>query len=791
MFKFHTKQNMLTSSKVSWRWLIASCLIWSGLIIAVQESAVGNYLESHLARPVDFHIRDAAGKSPTLSPRLKIYAIDDSTVGKLGVTVLGLDVWADMINLLVKNRPSAIFIDGMFSLAEDTTGKFKAALASARANHVDVNVGAYFAPFSLKYRDPLELNRPEYQLSNMVGEGATGESLESALPTIVDHRQWFGYGPSLSLRPYIANIGHIIYTDDGHVAPLVRMGDNSALGHLSFYAARDRRIEHNKLVLDGRILPLDSTGSVTVNMPNPALIADAMTPLRTLVELIELGRLSSKVKADDVVLILPLMFTGNVDFHQSPYGYVPGGYILTAMISSVLTGQWLKPLIGAVGLSVILTLLGGFLGMYLSAVLFWIAVAVVMTAGFVASEYLFVYQGMVVPWIFPIVGFFANAITLFAEKTRVGERRTEALRQALEGSVGPTELKHLLLSPDGINFDARERIVTLMFIDIVGFSRIAENMLPRIAFEHLKTMLSTLGETVHEFGGVIDKTLGDGLLCYFGYRFDADTSSPDHAEKALQCALKIQNENLKRNIEAAEHGEPVYPLRIGINTSSVYLGDLGSHNRVDFTVVGNGVNFAKRLEGACEMHSVLLGATTYALVKNIGLPAAATTRRQIRIKHHSELVEAYEYDPFFDRQPLRREAVEGFRKCANIDRIDRRWQVSDPTRIQLTCDFGLAELVNFSYTGVSIRLKQLLVRGTRMTMSIDSGGGALHALLSQEGMNVLHGEVRWGYADGTDFVHGIFITNVTTQQSDTLVQYLCEFALSWEQADEQVGPKAV
>ena len=78
-----------------------------------------------------------------------------------------------------------------------------------------------------------------------------------------------------------------------------------------------------------------------------------------------------------------------------------------------------------------------------------------------------------------------------------------------------------------------------------------------------------------------------------------------------------------------------------------------------------------------------------------------------------------------------------------------------------------------------------------MTMSIDSGGGALHALLVQEGMNVLHGEVRWGYADGTDFVHGIFITNVTSQQSDTLVQYLCEFALSWEQADEKVGPKAV
>jgi class 3 adenylate cyclase len=324
-----------------------------------------------------------------------------------------------------------------------------------------------------------------------------------------------------------------------------------------------------------------------------------------------------------------------------------------------------------------------------------------------------------------------------------------------------------------------------MFIDVVGFSLIAEKMLPRAAFENLKSMLARVGETVHEHGGVIDKTLGDGLLCYFGYRFDRDTTSPDHAEKALLCARKIQEDNILRNIQAAENNEPVYPLRIGINTASCYLGDLGSESRIDFTLVGNGVNFAKRLEGACEMHSVLLGATTYDLVRGILLSDKHFSRRLIQIKHHSELVEAYEFDPFVDQQELRKVATHGFRKCVNVERVEIRRPVPESSRIGVATDFGAGRLVNFSQKGLALSLPQLLAKGTRLSIMLDTPGGALRTQLAKDNLDVLHGEVRWGYAEGDRFVHGIAIGNLTESQGRALLQTLIEFVFAGQKPSDQ------
>jgi class 3 adenylate cyclase len=487
-------------------------------------------------------------------------------------------------------------------------------------------------------------------------------------------------------------------------------------------------------------------------------------------------RALATLAADDVVVLLPLMYVGNSDVKFTPIGDLPGGFLVASSINSVLTGEWLKPVAGGDALVILLALLGVVLGVNFGVAAFWVTLVGGVATGVLASLALFAYVGVIVPWLFPLAAFIGAGVTVFAEKTRIGEKKVLALRQALEGAVAPDDLRQLLKRPERINFEARERVVTLMFIDVVGFSLLAENMLPRMAFDNLKKMLATLGEAVHRHGGIIDKTLGDGLLCYFGYRFDVDTSAPDHAEEALRCAIAIQRDNLQRNLDAAAAGEAVYPLRIGINTASCYLGDLGSGQRIDFTVVGNGVNFAKRLEGACDMHAVLMGATTYDLVKSVNLTAAAITRRFIRIKHHSELVDAYEFDPFHDEPDVRHAAIEAFRKCANIERIDQRWPVRDPDRIKLRCDFGVGLLVNFSHTGLSIKLPKLLAKGTRLNVTLDAASGALAALLEREGFGVLQGEVRWGYAEGAQFVHGVMLTNVSEARSAALVQYLCEFA---------------
>lgn len=787
----------LAAPSVSWRWFAGTVLVWAIVLVGVFRSEAGPYLESRLARPVDFQVRELLGKGPVLSSKLKIYSFDDTTFAQLARPGLATDEWVELFELIDANEPRAIVVDKMFSKSDGLEGINPEVIARLSRVRTPVVVGAFVSAQPIRYREPLDLVKPDYSLSVMLGKPQAEAPQEgppaALLPPMTERREWYAYGPSKELETVFRHIGHILYTGYGVVSPIVRLGADVALPHIGTFVGRERKIEGRRFVLDGTQVPVDLDGNLVVNLTDPDKLYDATRSMRGLLNLLKDDERSKVIQKDDVVLILPSMFTGHTDFKATPFGTIPGGFIVAATINSVLTGQWLKPLTHGEALTVFGVMVGAVVGMKCGVILFWFALLFGTLSGAGLSQWLFSYQGVVVPWLFPVLGFMVSGLTVFAEKVRATERKAQKLRQALEGSVAPGELKELMKRPEVISFEARERVVSLMFIDVVGFSLLAENMLPRMAFENLKKMLSTIGDTIHAFGGIIDKTLGDGLLCYFGYRFDQDSSSPDHAEQALRCAIAIQEANLRKNLEASSNGEPVYPLRIGINTASCYLGDLGNESRIDFTVVGNGVNFAKRLEGACDMHSVLIGATSYDLVKGIGLPVQGFTKRFIRIKHHSELVEAYEYDPFHAAEgpELRAAALEGFRKCANIDRIDQRWPVHDPSKIQLECDFGEGQLVNFSHTGFSIRLKQLLAKGTRLNIVIDGGSGSLRRLLAKEGIDILQGEVRWGYADGGNFTHGVMITNLEGEKSDYLVQYLCEFAFTKDvQADKRAKGEA-
>lgn len=782
----------LAAPKVGPAWFFTAMTLWSVALCLLLRSDLGLYLDIKLARPVDFKVREHLGRSPKISESLHIYALDDSTFSKLGTWVLTINEWSLLLSTIAEKKPRAIVIDQMFSKIDDPHSQFDEAMLRLKAIDVPIITGSFITPQPVGYRQVLDNKSAIYSLPALLGQDAAAPIDEGDLPPLVDHRRWFVYGPHADVLPVFKQVGHFLYPGSGRVAPFIRTGDSAVMPHLTMLVAKERRIANRAFWLDNQRMPLDDDGYLTVNFLPVSKLYNATRSMKGLLEKAFSGKPTSMIKAGDVVLILPQMYTGNTDFKSTPFGDMPGGFVLGALLNSVLTGQWLTPVSAPEILVVVLVFLGGTLGLLLNPLSFWLGMSLGLLMVVGVSVSVFTYLSIAVPWSVPALGFLLASLTIFTEKVRVGEKKAQVLRMAFEGALAPDELKVVMKNPEQIKLEARERVVTLMFIDVVGFSLLAENMLPRIAFENLKRLLSTIGEVVHQYGGIIDKTLGDGLLCYFGYRFDGDSSAPDHAEKALRCAIKIQEENLRRNIEAAANGEPVYPLRVGINTASCYLGDLGSGNRIDFTVVGNGVNFAKRLEGACEMHSVMFGATTYDLVKGVGLRDEAINKRYIRIKHHSELVEAYEFDPFYDQQKLRMVALEGFRKCANIDRIDQRWPVHDPSKIQLVCDFGPGQLINFSHTGLSVRLDRLLPKGSRLNVSLDGAGGALKSLLAKDNIEYLQGEVRWGYEDAGGYVHGLLLTNITEVQSDALVQYLCEFAFARDmrqKADEGATEK--
>ena len=138
-------------------------------------------------------------------------------------------------------------------------------------------------------------------------------------------------------------------------------------------------------------------------------------------------------------------------------------------------------------------------------------------------------------------------------------------------------------------FMAQERDVSVMFCDIVGFTTMSQHAPPQAIADMLNDFFGRMGEVIFEHDGTLDKFIGDAILAVFGAPFE----QPDHATKAVAAALAMQRELVKVN---ADHPERPLRMRIAINSGRALTGDIGSPKRREFTVLGDVVNTASRLE---------------------------------------------------------------------------------------------------------------------------------------------------------------------------------------------------
>lgn len=761
---------------------------WIAMAIGFYQTSASNYLEAKLAAPIHFHIRDLLGMTPVQDPRLKIFVFDDRAFAQMGSPMLALELWGDLLDGIAESKPKAIFIDAMLSAKPEETSKQINFYFSRLAElNVPVILGSFVAPQKLPFKEPLNLSEPWYQASSYISESqAAPGPIHSQLWRLPKkHQGIYAYGPAKELLQHFPRSGHFQMFEENKIEPFIYLGEGHVVPHLSMFAADKVLADDGAIVVDGKRIALDRFGSIDINfLPQTRW---TLLPLIDAIRDVKAGYKPSHVNPGDTVLILPLYFTGNTDFRPSPYGLIPGGLIPAALINSVLSGQWLQAVLACEALVVFGVVAIAVSVASFNTIGFWSLVLGLELLLFGAAQVAFARFGLIIPWLLPCVAWTGFGIHLFVLKMRSDEQKVLVLKSALDGAVDPAQMQRVLSRPEDVNFEARERVLTLMFIDVVGFSLSAENMLPRRAFDTLKEILNEMGRTVHEFGGVVDKTLGDGLLCYFGYRFDTDETNTTHAEQALKAAIRIQDLNRERNLKAIAAGEPLFPLRIGINTASSYLGDIGSGQRIEFTVVGNGVNFAKRLEGACEMFSILIGPTTWELIKGIDIETSAITRKLIRIKHHKELIDAYEYDPMFRHHALRSQIAEAFRRSANLQRLNERISINDTTLIKVISDHGEGTLVNFSGTGISLQFRTALPRGKFFRFSLESRTPGLLAILKGLGMGVIEAEVKWNYQSAGGYVHGLLFRSMEEELREQFVRTVSDFAFKNEHAQASTG----
>jgi adenylate cyclase len=231
-------------------------------------------------------------------------------------------------------------------------------------------------------------------------------------------------------------------------------------------------------------------------------------------------------------------------------------------------------------------------------------------------------------WALPLAAPVLLCAGLFAWRVFYGHVRERSARHRLEALFGqyvPPELvKRMSQDPQHYDMQGRNAELTVLFADLRGFTRLSETMPASELAQLMNDFLSEMTDIVREYGGTLDKYIGDSVMAFWG----APVADPQHARHALEAAQAMLARLPALNARFVARGWPALSLGIGINSGTMVVGDLGSRHRRAYTVLGDAVNVAARLQGLTARlgADILLGEGTQAR-----LPPGST--RHLAIEH--------------------------------------------------------------------------------------------------------------------------------------------------------------
>ena len=209
----------------------------------------------------------------------------------------------------------------------------------------------------------------------------------------------------------------------------------------------------------------------------------------------------------------------------------------------------------------------------------------------------------------------ASQMSMIIEQARLNEqiREEEQMRNRLERFHSPQVVEMILKggqeTKDNI-MEPKDVTATILFTDIVGFTSLSESMPARDITMLLNQYFSRMTDVVFKYDGTLDKYIGDAIMAVFGVPIEKEGD----AERAIRAALEMRTE---LDAMRDDKGERIpINIRLGINTGRVVAGNIGSPKRMEYTVMGDQVNVASRLESIAQSGQILIGENTYKLVKD-------------------------------------------------------------------------------------------------------------------------------------------------------------------------------
>ena len=305
-------------------------------------------------------------------------------------------------------------------------------------------------------------------------------------------------------------------------------------------------------------------------------------------------------------------------------GVIPALQIRAQILETLISGEFLHQPDWAKGAEVLTLLLFGLLLIWLLprwGALWCATIGVVAISAAVGASWMLFsqYNVLVTPFYF-VVMIVLLYLTQSLQVYLSSEKEKKEVRGAFGRYLSPVLVEQLANDPDKLKLGGETRQISALFCDIRGFTSLSEQLAPEALTDLLNRFLTPLTEVILNEQGTIDKYMGDCIMAFW----NAPVDVVDHERRACSASLKMLNalaqlnETLQR--EAAASGTSMQELRIGIgiNSGSALAGNLGSEQRFDYSVLGDSVNLASRLEGQSKTYGVeiLLSEATRAAVKD-------------------------------------------------------------------------------------------------------------------------------------------------------------------------------
>jgi len=239
-----------------------------------------------------------------------------------------------------------------------------------------------------------------------------------------------------------------------------------------------------------------------------------------------------------------------------------------------------------------------------------------ITIAYLAASIWLFSRDILLTTIAPVGTFGAAYLSQVVFRYFTEEREKRQIRGMFQRYVSPDVVDKLIEDPAKLRLGGEKRYLSVLFSDIRGFTTISEKLVPEELLNQLNQYLSAMTALVLSNGGMLDKYVGDAIMAVFGAPLELE----NHALAACKTALEMMEELRSLKQEWENEAKPILDIGIGIHTGEMIIGNVGSTKRMDYTVIGDNVNLASRLEGVNKelgTHVIISGATRQLVEKHV------------------------------------------------------------------------------------------------------------------------------------------------------------------------------